>query len=232
MLDNVLSSQTKLLALFFVSSFLYQLGFWSTFDLSVLGLFNFNDILNSFIFPVAIVLPVVIVLGIVFDIAEKEGRPRWKNLIPPLVIIMVAVLLLFLFNEWLSNVIGSFRWIAYILFFYTALDFNWLKNTLNNLQHNQTIIKIVVYTPLICFCIGKFQADDIFHNNTIKHIEMIPSDSISKKMYENLKLVSIMSDYIILSDTNNKEISILKAQDIKISQPENSQTSARMQNGF
>ncbi|HLP20962.1 MAG TPA: hypothetical protein VK174_11705 [Chitinophagales bacterium] len=212
-----LFSRVWLVAIFTFSSFLYQLGFWSRYDISVLGLFNFNDILNSFLFPVSAIFPLIVLLAFTLDYIDKTEKPKWKKFAVVGVTILGSILIVVLVDRIIFKWIGVLRWVMYIMFFYTLISFEWIQAKFENISDNRSFKKLVLFAPMICFGIGRFQAEEIYYNQNYRKINFtLKETSETFSNVKKLKLVSLMNDYVVLTDSNNTNLTILKVQDFSV----------------
>lgn len=206
-----------------LSAGLYQLTYWSKFDINGLEFISISEILKSSIYPIIITF-VFVIIGIIFgegvfrfDRNLKSGEGRTTKVGKALnskiglsiVILIWIILLYFLYNHGEVH-----RWIIWAFLFSAVptilLDRLGLwRDKFDNNIIRLWAIRVLIYIPVFSFCAGKINSEIIYENikfeyvygkNITSFIEELP---VSKT--DTLKYLGMTEKYLHFVTKDNTE---------------------------
>ena len=206
-----------------LSAGLYQLTYWSKFDINGLEFISISDLLKSSIYPIIITF-VFIVIGIIlgegifrFDDKLKSGEGRQTKVGKALnskigltILILTWILLLYI----LYNFGNVYRWIIWAFLFSavptTLLDRLGLwQNQFDNNIIRLWAIRIMIYIPVFSFCAAKINSETIYENIRYEYVSgKNITDYISKvpiRETDTLKYLGMTDKYLHFTTPDNEE---------------------------
>lgn len=199
----------KLLILLITSAVLFQFGYWSTFQMNVLGYMTINDMVTSFIYPfLGTFLSYIFYLF--SDFFEKAlikvttpNKLKSKNLIKAIIIyVLIALVLVYMsfklgVTGWI--IVPFLAWFMYSSELVTLLIQN--KTIPENIELAR-FTQIAILLFLMSFCLGKRDGVSIEKNYYFNYIQVEDNSSYKTHFY---KLIGNFGDFIILESLDNTE---------------------------
>lgn len=206
-----------------LSAGLYQLTYWSKFDINGLEFISISEILKLSIYPIIITF-VFVIIGIIiggilfrFDNILKSGEGRKTKVGKALnsklglsITIIVWIALVYFFYDY-GNV---YRWIIWAFIFSvvptTFLDRLGLWNDyFENKSIRLWVIRILIYIPVFSFSAGKINSETIYENINFEYVSGMNIKNYVDKLPINetdtLKYLGMTDKYLHFITKDNKE---------------------------
>jgi len=202
-----------------ISSLLYLLGYWSTFDLNILEFISISDIIRLSIYPIAIsIMSVIIgfVVGYYYSDSSHSSTPtkkstRWVAYIALLIIACVAY---YKGYPYWWVVIGLFL-IAIIHRGFNKL--NLLETFIPNQRAQSIVLLILIGVPILSFSFGKMHSNEILDGKKAQYVNVsIFKNQESFRNQEHLKYIGLKGDYFFFLSIDNSKLYISKSSEVPI----------------
>jgi hypothetical protein len=205
------------------SAGLYQLTYWSKFDINGLEFISISEILKSSIYPIALTF-VFVIMGIIlgelifrFDNELKSGEGRKTKVgealnsrlgLSILILIWILLLIYLYYNE------NVYRWIIWAFIFSSVptvlLDRLGLwQDRFDNNTIRLWAIRLLIYIPVFSFCAGKISSETIYENIRFEYVlgkdlkNFIEKFPVSET--DTLKYLGMSDNYLHFITKDNTE---------------------------
>lgn len=229
-----------------LSSSLYHIAFWGTFDINGLAYIGISDLIKSVAFPFSSfgssMIFGIIASEVLFRINDwipvksaelptegllRSGAGRNSNIgrklnspygiLASLTVWATLVVLLYYFGS-------ESRWIIWagtvVVAPYIFLDrIGFLNKQIANNTIRQFSIRMFLLVPILLFAAGKYDGELIYRNVRYKYINNQGSTILNaSSSIDCTKLIGITTSFIFLSDLKNREIFIINSDKIDVLQ--------------
>ncbi|SRR5260221_6308635 len=240
-----LSLTTVIILFLYICGSLYLIGFWGTFDFDISNIVGVIEIPKSFLFPFVVsnsIMLTIMTINVVAMELRKEKvvwstdptlkLSRWRQVFTFsfTLDILILITLPVAFNLYYSHTYKIYYWVfgGYILSMLIAIKFaeiRWVKLLVPYPALRSYICILAVYTPIMCFVLGKSKGVNIYANTDIRYITSrtsITSIEIQpNKDTTSLKLLGFLGEKIIVSTLDNKKIYVLNQSAFNVVEIEN-----------
>ncbi|MEO9021057.1 MAG: hypothetical protein ABI237_07595 [Ginsengibacter sp.] len=229
---------TAIILYLFLCGGLYLIGYWTTFDVDILGLVSISEIPKSFILPFAISVGLALFIMFVFFLflynKDLDSLILFKifDKIP----VRAKKIFIYKIDFWLITfpiliyvLLSSIRnseifWIVsgFIMLLIITLKTISLLYSVHNYSFNiitAFIFISITFTPVTSLILGKASSLVVYNNKKVTYIKNIINnnnkDILAQKDSLSFKSLGFLGDKFIISSLDNKEIIILNQSSIE-----------------
>ena len=198
-----------------ISSLLYLLGYWSTFDLNILEFISISDIIRLSIYPIAVSI-IFVIISFVVGTYYRSSTPtkkstKWVAYIGILIIACIA------------HYKGYPIWWLLIGLFLTEIIYhgfyklNLLETFIPNKRAQSTVLWILIAVPILSFSYGKIHSNEILDGKKAQYVNVsIFKNQESFRNQEHLKYIGLKGDYFFFLSIDNAKLYISKSSEVPI----------------
>ncbi len=180
----------------------YAIGFWSTFNVNIFPFLNLSDLIKSTAYPLLLIMPYMVIQWFIIELNRKAAfpllkkmRPEYKNLIPPILMLISILIGAFLKILTLTLIFGIPTLILIIVLLKDRAEASMIK----------TIRVLLMLGIFICFSydLGKYNSKMIFDNKEYSY-----SFFDIGKNKEQFKYIGYINNHYFFINLNNTHLLI------------------------
>lgn len=212
MLKNVTENWILVIGFITLCGFLYQIAYWSQFNLNGISYINLTDVIKGAVQPFTenlLIFAISLLALFVTEYFKSEERSFTDFLIIFCVQIVVAIL-----SHYYLNYILPYSFIISLVIEILIFKYANLPEYLTNKAYKKWFLFVLIYLPLLSYFSGVENAQTIKLNKNYSYI--ICSESLNKyvKKYSRLKYLGSTDKEHIFSSLNNKSLFMFKIEKV------------------
>ncbi|HUX80056.1 MAG TPA: hypothetical protein VMW10_09995 [Alphaproteobacteria bacterium] len=200
-----------------ISSLLYLLGYWSTFDLNILEFISISDIIRLSIYPIAVSVIFVIigaVVGAYYSACSDTPMKKSTKYVSYIGILIIACIAHYRGHPMWWLVIGLF--LAEIIY-HGFYKLNLLETFIPNQRAQRIVLWILIAVPILSFSFGKMHSNEILDGKKAQYVNVsIFKNQESFRNQEHLKYIGLKGDYFFFLSIDNAKLYISKSSEVPI----------------